>query len=107
MVEGVFCEQGLVDYFRNSIKGNYKQFRLACERYICYQRDKSAGRQFVCGEEEIDKVFDFYERHAVDNLEEVIVDNSSLSVDGVVDIVISNLTSFKNKTSTVPSISLS
>jgi adenylylsulfate kinase-like enzyme len=91
IIEGVFAIQNLMNILKKEVNGSYKSFRLTCKKEICYKRDQSKERLFSTGKENINFANSLFEKNLILNQEEIIIDNSQLSIQQVVDKIISEI----------------
>lgn len=92
ILEGVYAIQELLDYLKTNIHGEYKLFQLNCDINTLLKRDSSNDRAFSCGCEKINLALQILKENSNKNPEEIIIDNTYLSVDEVVDKIINNIT---------------
>lgn len=88
IIEGVFYEDDFVKRLKSDVRGDYRFIRLTCEREQCYLRDASRQRFHHAGKQAIDFVFDSFE----DYEDEVIIDNSFLSVEETLEKIVCEIT---------------
>lgn len=92
ILEGVYTIQDLLDMLKKNIQGNYKLFRLTCDKDVCIARDAEVSdKRIKCGTDKINSVYDFFDKNVLSNPEEIILDNTNIGVDAVVEKIVREL----------------